>query len=70
MEINLNGLATTYMTRFFVFFRTTLRYFEGDKNQLLELYNNTTIVGQGKIPGREKNLKKPNSIAVSLILLI
>ena len=40
------------------FFRTTLslRYFEGDKNELVELHNKTTIVAKGKIPGPEKSL--------------
>ena len=36
-------------------FRTTLKHFEGDKNQLVELYNKTTIVAQRGILGPEKS---------------
>ena len=36
---------TIYVTRLIVFFRTTLRHFEGDKNLLINLHNKTTIVG-------------------------
>ena len=43
------------MARFFVFFRTTLRHFEGDKNQLVELYNKTTIVAKYGFLGPEKS---------------
>ena len=39
-----------------VFYRITLGHFEGDKNQLIELYNKTTLVAQGGIPGLEKCL--------------
>ena len=38
---------------FFYFFKTTLRHFEGDQNQLVELYK-TTIVAQCGILGPEK----------------
>ena len=57
-KIIVNGLPyarRVCMTRFFVFLRTTLRHFEGDKNQLAELYNNTSIVAQGEILGPGKN---------------
>ena len=46
-----------YYQILFYFFRTTLRHFEGDKNQLVELYNKTTIVAQQSgIPGPGKSL--------------
>ena len=32
------------MNRFFVFFKTIPRHFEGDKNYLVELCNKTNIV--------------------------
>ena len=35
---------TIYITRLFVFFRITLRHFEGNKNEIIEVYNKTTIV--------------------------
>ena len=35
---------TIYMTRLFAFFRAILRHFVGDKNDLVELHNKTTIV--------------------------
>ena len=44
-----------HMARFFVFFRTTLKHFEGDKNQLVELYNKTTIVAKYGFLGPEKS---------------
>ena len=37
------------------FFRTTLRHFEGDKNQLVELDNKTTIAAQCGIIGPEES---------------
>ena len=33
----------------------SLRHFEGDKYELVEVYNKTIIVAEGKIPGPEKN---------------
>ena len=55
-EINLNGLPYIWLNPLY-FFRTTLnlRHFEGDKNEL-ELYNKTTIVVSGKIPGPDPNI--------------
>ena len=43
-----------HMARFLYFIRTTLRDFEGDKNQLVELYNKI-IVAQYEILGPEKS---------------
>ena len=54
-EINLDGLPYIWLD-YLHFFRTTLRHFEDDKNQLVELNNKTTIVAQGLIPGPEKGL--------------
>ena len=51
----LNGLPYIRLDSLY-FFRTILWHFEGVKNQLVELYNKTTIVAQGKIPGPEKSL--------------
>ena len=39
MGRNKSEWLSIYMTRFFVFFRTTLRHFVGHKNELVELYN-------------------------------
>ena len=46
---------TIYITRLFVFFRITLRHFEGNKNEIIEVYNKTTIIASGGIPGPEKS---------------
>ena len=54
-EINLNGLPYIWPD-YLYFFRTILRHFEDDKNQLVKLYNKTTIITQGLIPGPEKGL--------------
>ena len=45
-EKNKSERFTIYMTRLFVFFRTnlSLRHFEGNKNEPVELHNKTTIV--------------------------
>ena len=42
-ERNKSEWSTIYINRLFVFFRTTLKHFEGDKKELIELYNKTSI---------------------------
>ena len=54
-EINQNSLPYIWLDSLY-FLRTILRHFEGYKNKLVELYNKTTIVAQGGIPGPEKDL--------------
>ena len=55
-ERNKSEWSTIYINRLFVFFRTTLKHFEGDKKELIELYNKTSIADQAEIPGPEKCL--------------
>ena len=46
----------TRIVDYLYFFRNTLSHFEGDKNQLFDLFNMALLVAYDRIPGTEKSV--------------